>query len=268
MPRPPSGCGVLYLLTLLGELEVRLLVVYAVGLADHEGLANRAGRRLVVVDELVARGIVAQGRVASGVVLEQVRTQSGPAAARHALSLARHRANQVLRSGVADGLQDAVHVLPDLPLDGVGPTDLAHVDRTSCGAVTVDRLEPAVEGVGDAVVVGEAARIANLVRGVHLEGVRTEAGVDGGIVGHSPVARSGIGAAVRAGVVGVHDLAGDIGVAISRLGERDGRGLLVDLVAGYGGRRHGVAHSVGEGLRAGGGVVRLVTSSNTGGQRE
>src|SRR5215218_5678230 len=189
MPRPPRGCGLLYLPTLLGEVEVSLLIVEAVGLTDHEGLASRAGRSLVVVDELVAGGIVTElGRTGS-VLLERIRPSEARAV--RFLCDARHRANQTLRSAVADELQVAVHVLLELPLYGIGPADLAHVDHAICEAITVDRLVPAHEKVGD------VEALLNRGRGI-VVAVPSLRG------------RDGAGAGARDGHGGARDRAGTI----------------------------------------------------------
>src|SRR5215211_1008714 len=143
MPRPPRGCGVLYLLTLLGELEVYLLCGEAVCVPYREDIAAPRRRRLVVVDELVAGRVVAQRRATGGVLFEHIAVQKVETAAGNRLLSTAHGANQELGRTVAD---QGAGAIPELPLYGVGPAVLASIDR-----VPVDRLQEAVEGRLDAV---------------------------------------------------------------------------------------------------------------------
>src|SRR5918994_3192101 len=143
MPRPPRGCGVLYLLSLLGELEVYLLRGHAVCVPYREDVAGPRSRRLVVVDELVAGRVVAQSRITGGGLFERIGVGKVEACAANRLLSTGHRANQQLCRTVAD---QGAGVIPELPLDGIGPAELTSVD-----GVPVDRLQEPVEGCLDAV---------------------------------------------------------------------------------------------------------------------
>src|SRR5215211_2687867 len=144
MPRPPRGCGVLYLLRLLGEVEVYRPRVDAISIDDLKVVATLRSWRLVVVDELIASGVVADDGAAGGNFrLEYVSRLSSTAAHCPLLNLNQVLVDQGLRSGVAD--QDVVGVR-ELPLDGVDPANLALVDH-----VAIDRLQELVEFSGDAI---------------------------------------------------------------------------------------------------------------------
>ena len=135
----------LYLLRLLGELEVYLLRVrgHAVCAPYREDIAGPRSRRLVVVDELVAGRVVAQGRVTGGGLFKRIVWFKGEVVAANRLLSTGHRSNQGLGRTVAD---QGAGAIPELPLDGVGPAVLTSVD-----GVPVDGLQEAVEGCVDGV---------------------------------------------------------------------------------------------------------------------
>src|SRR5215213_3841323 len=131
MPRPPRGCGLLYLL-ILRELEVSDQLRRVVRSGHRQGVAGvrSLGGSLPVVDELVPSGVESQARVfaSRGQVLDRIQ---GLAIEGSAVDLAgRHRTDglQVLLLGVADTSEELeLHRHGRPALDGVH--SVVHVHR-------------------------------------------------------------------------------------------------------------------------------------------